>query len=143
MATTTSANATAMLSVQFYKVKMCPWLSKKTGCLKGALCNFAHSEEELRQAPDLSKTSMCKRFLNGNACPLPSHKCPYAHGEHELRSTEAYLKTTICRLWLNGNACPYSAHECRNAHGENELRKRPVCRVFPVNTVHNARACRN
>ncbi|CEM17587.1 unnamed protein product [Vitrella brassicaformis CCMP3155] len=36
------------------KTKMCPWL--KTECFRGAQCNFAHFESELRPRPEIPES---------------------------------------------------------------------------------------
>lgn len=51
-------------------------------------CAFAHSPEELRSVPNLSKTSLCVKWSRG-CCPLSSEECRYAHGCEELRRTTA------------------------------------------------------
>lgn len=59
-------------------------------------CCFAHCEDELSQAPDLTKTSLCAAFMGGH-CPLPSGECHYAHGEEELRITPEFINKKLSR----------------------------------------------
>eukprot|EP00743_Colponemidia_sp_Colp-15_P008635 GILK01009398.1.p1 GENE.GILK01009398.1~~GILK01009398.1.p1 ORF type:complete len:233 (+),score=15.83 GILK01009398.1:22-720(+) len=101
----------------YYKTKMCPYY-KSGQCTREADCNFAHSEEELRQAPDLKKTKLCPGFLRG-ACPNPA-KCSFAHGEFELKATPDMYKTTMCVYWAQGGC--KAGDRCRHAHGEQDLR---------------------
>ena len=49
-------------------------------------CRFAHSVEELRAPPDLTKTAMCRAFARGEC---QEKDCKFAHGERELRVTES------------------------------------------------------
>eukprot|EP00405_Crypthecodinium_cohnii_P011467 CAMPEP_0206431732 /NCGR_PEP_ID=MMETSP0324_2-20121206/7525_1 /ASSEMBLY_ACC=CAM_ASM_000836 /TAXON_ID=2866 /ORGANISM="Crypthecodinium cohnii, Strain Seligo" /LENGTH=217 /DNA_ID=CAMNT_0053897687 /DNA_START=47 /DNA_END=701 /DNA_ORIENTATION=+ len=67
---------------KFRKTRMCRYLPK---CHKGDECPFAHTEEDLRAPPDLSKTRMCAGYLR-NRCTMPASKCRFAHGEAELRT---------------------------------------------------------
>ena len=60
-------------------------------CGDGENCNFAHGDQELQQLPDLSKTSLCQKWLQGT-CPLSKGRCRFAHGKGELRVTEAYVR---------------------------------------------------
>lgn len=41
------------------KTKLCPVIKQGKRCSKGDMCNFAHTIEELRAKPNLSKTKMC------------------------------------------------------------------------------------
>jgi len=50
----------------FFKTKMCPHLQDGI-CSRGPSCNYAHSQNELRSAPNLKKTRLCQQFLSGNA----------------------------------------------------------------------------
>lgn len=49
-------------------------------CSKGRQCTFAHSEEELAEKPDLTRTALCKKRLAGE-CALSQIECYIAHGE--------------------------------------------------------------
>lgn len=73
---------------QFYKTEMCRYF--RTGCAKGMHCPFAHGENEMRNAPDLVKTSLCEKWVN-RKCPLTSEQCPFAHGWSEMRATPAFV----------------------------------------------------
>ena len=53
-------------------------------CKYDVECTYAHSTEELREAPkDLKKTKMCDLFVNGLCL---DNKCNFAHDPSELRS---------------------------------------------------------
>eukprot|EP01055_Gregarina_sp_Pseudo9_P005738 Gregarina_sp_Pseudo_9__5737@NODE_838_length_2145_cov_89_155271_g786_i0_p1_GENE_NODE_838_length_2145_cov_89_155271_g786_i0NODE_838_length_2145_cov_89_155271_g786_i0_p1_ORF_typecomplete_len319_score37_14zfCCCH/PF00642_24/1_8e03zfCCCH/PF00642_24/9_8e08zfCCCH/PF00642_24/0_0083zfCCCH/PF00642_24/3_4e06zfCCCH_3/PF15663_5/7_1e11zfCCCH_3/PF15663_5/0_0096Torus/PF16131_5/4_3e05Torus/PF16131_5/1_1e02Torus/PF16131_5/0_025zf_CCCH_4/PF18345_1/4_8e03zf_CCCH_4/PF18345_1/0_00024zf_CCCH_4/PF18345_1/1_3e02zf_CCCH_4 len=104
---------------RFYKTRLCLFF-QKGACIKGTACSYAHSDEELRPAPDLIKTRLCQDWING-ACN--SRSCKFAHGRHELRFTHDYYKTKICHFWQQGG-CTKGAL-CRHAHGAEELRPSP------------------
>jgi hypothetical protein len=82
----------------FYKTKICPYFLQGN-CIKGSKCSFAHSNEELKKAPNLQKTKLCHNFMLGKC-----HKsnCPFAHGEMELKATPDFYKTSICTLFKQG-----------------------------------------
>lgn len=80
---------------QFKKTKMCRYYPMGM-CKFAKECCFAHSADELSQAPDLTKTSMCTAFMSGK-CPLPSEDCQYAHSEEELRVTPAFVAKKLSR----------------------------------------------
>lgn len=43
------------------RIKMCPWIAE--GCCRhGALCNYAHTPEQLRPWLPLYKTKLCDAF---------------------------------------------------------------------------------
>jgi len=109
----------------FYKTKMCS-LNNLTICKKGKNCPFAHSDDELREKPNLYKTKLCDAFLQGS-CPN-EEDCHFAHGEQELRSTPDLFKTAICNLWTQ-NKCDQGS-QCRFAHGYDDLRPAPSHHKF-------------
>ncbi len=73
----------------FVKTKMCPHL-QVGNCQAGAACRFAHSLEELRSKPNLTKTKvllllshkMCVLFEQGQC--MKGDSCNFAHGQFEL-----------------------------------------------------------
>jgi len=73
---------------QFKKSQLCHYHSAGK-CKSGTACPFAHDASELTQAPDLTKTSMCKAFIAGN-CDNSSDECKFAHGEEDLRTTPLF-----------------------------------------------------
>lgn len=101
---------------QLRKTKMCVHFSKGE-CHFGSECAFAHDEKELQDAPDLRKTRLCQRFIDGFCDDV---KCSFAHGEGELRSTDLFFKKTIC-IWNEKGKCR-AGDQCRFAHGAEELR---------------------
>jgi len=72
--------------LQRRKTKLCCFFASGL-CLKGDACNFAHGANDLEAPPNLTKTSLCRRWLR-SVCSLSRAECPYAHGLGELRSTE-------------------------------------------------------
>jgi len=78
-----------MVRGQFSKTRMCEFYGKQQ-CAKGGRCPFAHDATELQAAPNLDKTSICKKWLGGK-CLAPSDQCAFAHGAHELRTTHQGL----------------------------------------------------
>lgn len=104
---------------RFYKTRLCLFF-QKGACIKGTSCSYAHSDRELRPAPDLIKTRLCQDWINGSC---NSRCCKFAHGRHELRFTHDYYKTKICHFWQQGGCTKGSL--CRHAHGAEELRPPP------------------
>ncbi|KAF4716838.1 hypothetical protein FOZ62_008199 [Perkinsus olseni] len=102
---------------QFYKTEMCKFMLNGS-CSKGATCSHAHTKEELREKPDLSKTRMCRALLQKGACSN-HRRCPYAHDIRQVRSTNAFFKTKMCSFYESG-FCKLG-NKCRYAHGESEL----------------------
>eukprot|EP01017_Pseudomicrothorax_dubius_P025815 TRINITY_DN2827_c0_g1_i4.p1 TRINITY_DN2827_c0_g1~~TRINITY_DN2827_c0_g1_i4.p1 ORF type:complete len:381 (+),score=59.83 TRINITY_DN2827_c0_g1_i4:139-1281(+) len=103
----------------FYKTRMCPHFPYGR-CVKADACNFAHSEAELREAPNLRKTKMCLLFIQGTC--QNGTACTYAHTKDELRATPEYYKTSLCNSYLNGRC--RLGDKCRFAHGDQDLRAR-------------------
>lgn len=106
-----------LAQASFIKTRVCPFLLAGS-CNRGAECNFAHNQTELREVPNLKKTKLCQQFAIGK-CQMGG-KCSFAHGEEELRYTPEFYKTSICQGFFKGK-CHYGDN-CRYAHGENELR---------------------
>lgn len=77
-----------LFRTQFKKTRPCSFFQQGR-CRYGENCTFAHGSIE--NAPDLTKTSLCKRWKEG-ICPLPSEKCSFAHGKHELRMTPLFMR---------------------------------------------------
>ena len=74
-------------------------------------CHHAHSLDELRPKPDLTKTAMCPDLVKYGEC-TKGDRCKYAHHKAELKSTQAFVKTKMCN---NPEKCAYGA-ACRYAH---------------------------
>lgn len=88
----------------FHKTRICPRLSLGS-CHLGSRCNFAHSLEELRPAPNLDKTKLCPSVLHpGTACPAKAkgETCRFAHSKAEIRHTSNMFKTNMCLKWIRG-----------------------------------------
>jgi len=75
---------------QFRKTEMCRYF--RSGCRNGAACQYAHGEHELANRPDLTKTSLCRRWAK-SSCPLSAEECRFAHGASDLRVTAQYEKS--------------------------------------------------
>eukprot|EP00929_Paragymnodinium_shiwhaense_P022669 TRINITY_DN14422_c0_g1_i1.p1 TRINITY_DN14422_c0_g1~~TRINITY_DN14422_c0_g1_i1.p1 ORF type:complete len:639 (+),score=138.54 TRINITY_DN14422_c0_g1_i1:80-1996(+) len=101
-----------------YKTRMCQFYLEGL-CGKGALCPYAHGEEDLRASPDFERTSVCPVMLGRGQCTRPG--CRYAHKSEELRVAPGLLKTKMCSFFLKGLCVVGEA--CRFAHGEDELRE--------------------
>ena len=80
-------------NLDLYKTKLCPVVKIGAECSRGIRCHFAHSHDELRSKPNLSKTKICENFAKGN-CDMGDN-CNYAHSELELRSTPDIYKTVF------------------------------------------------
>merc|ERR1719326_2655476 len=104
------------LKRQLKKTKMCLHFEKGE-CKFGSRCSFAHSEDEIQDVPDLTKTRICEAFENGKC---DNENCSFAHGADELRSTDIFYKRTLC-IWHDKGTCR-AGDECRFAHGEDDLR---------------------
>ncbi|CAK9034670.1 unnamed protein product [Durusdinium trenchii] len=53
-------------------------------CSRGNACNFAHSQGDLKDLPDFSKTRLCDPFMKSGVCDA-GDKCKFAHSHDELR----------------------------------------------------------
>jgi hypothetical protein len=91
---------------QFIGTRACRFF-RDGHCANSQSCAFAHGE--VREAPDLRKTSLCKAWLSrktGGACPHSAKDCRFAHGFWELRRTyrtpkcHAHLKRLLCDFAL-------------------------------------------
>lgn len=67
---------------QFFKTEFCKFFPE---CAKGKECPFAHAEVELKERPNLAKTTLCSDWRRGR-CQLDSASCKFAHGPWELRA---------------------------------------------------------
>jgi Zinc finger C-x8-C-x5-C-x3-H type (and similar)/RNA-binding, Nab2-type zinc finger len=100
-------------SLHLLKTKFCE-LQKRGNCHYGARCFYAHAVAELKEAPNLLKTSICKDFKMNGICSKED-KCVYAHDTSELKT-----KVSMCKWFLNGH-CSHQ-NRCRFAHTPMELR---------------------
>lgn len=80
------------------KTRLCQF-HVKGFCRKGQHCTYAHGEEELRAAPDLSRTRLCPRLVKRGHCDLGA-ACHFAHDTAELRFVRDALPSKMSRsLW--------------------------------------------
>mmetsp|Transcript_32338 Transcript_32338/g.81701 ORF Transcript_32338/g.81701 Transcript_32338/m.81701 type:complete len:177 (-) Transcript_32338:8-538(-) len=84
-------NPPVELAVKFKKTRFCRFFPR---CIKGDACGFAHSNEELRVAPNFTKTRMCAGWHNGR-CKLDPRVCMFAHGPADLRSAEIIMELNL------------------------------------------------
>mmetsp|Transcript_87416 Transcript_87416/g.270644 ORF Transcript_87416/g.270644 Transcript_87416/m.270644 type:complete len:260 (+) Transcript_87416:99-878(+) len=80
-----------VLSKQMQKTRLCDF-HKEGRCKYGSACAFAHSQEELKDMPDLRKTRICRSFTQGKCS---STNCKFAHGNEELRTTDFYKEAKL------------------------------------------------
>jgi len=105
-----------------WKTRMCTFFMRHGGCRQGDSCIFAHGPQELREAPDFTRTAICPDLLRTGVCPREGEKrgCAYAHSREELRSAgPSLMKTRMCDFHRRGVCVSSSA--CRFAHEESEL----------------------
>ena len=112
--------------------------------------NFINQKKLQGQANPKYKTTLCKKFSTGQACPY-GDKCQFAHGSHELRinpggqnlipnmgtnnkSQTNFLNYKIvkCKNWEKDRTCKYGAH-CTFAHGDEDLRNK-ADNLYQMNT---------
>lgn len=70
----------------FAKTSMCKFHTVGK-CKRGDACVFAHSEAELRDLPDFSRTRLCISLIETGSCNDP--ECKFAHASEELRPNVA------------------------------------------------------
>jgi hypothetical protein len=74
-----------LVNSEIEKTAMCTF-HPQGRCAKGSNCPYAHDISELREAPDLRKTSLCVKWQKGKCKHrYAAHKCRFAHGEEDLR----------------------------------------------------------
>jgi len=104
------------------KTRLCVNIIKKGKCYLGSRCEFAHSESEIQKLPNLSKTQLCTKFMNGNCA---NTNCSFAHGEEELVNRPGFKKK-MC-VWFaqgkcrNGSSCGFIHDGVDNLHGVDNL----------------------
>mmetsp|Transcript_97276 Transcript_97276/g.280701 ORF Transcript_97276/g.280701 Transcript_97276/m.280701 type:complete len:252 (-) Transcript_97276:153-908(-) len=72
-------------AAKFKKTVFCRYFPD---CAKGAECNYAHAEDEIRVRPNFTKTRLCSGYLDGK-CALSVSECRFAHGPEDLRIVHA------------------------------------------------------
>jgi hypothetical protein len=80
---TESQGRAQLVRAQFWKTELCRFYPK---CRKGDLCPFAHTDLEVKDRPNLTKTSLCAAWSK-NCCPFLASECKFAHGSSQLRKT--------------------------------------------------------
>jgi len=83
------------------------WSSNR--CKLGKECNFAHSELELRNQPDLIATRLCFQYSSKGRCKK-GEACKFAHGKAELRTVPKAEKRADelepMKIQVGGNLSP-------------------------------------
>lgn len=101
----TQYNLRQKLRKQFQKTQYCRYYFS-AGCRKGVNCEFAHSKDELSDAPYLRRTSICKHWLEGK-CTASADTCKFAHGNRMLRRTiDADLSDCLPSMGLSSESSP-------------------------------------
>jgi hypothetical protein len=121
-----AANPAPQVQTALEKTRMCLYFLQ--GRCKYTDCSFAHSHDELKQAPsNLRKTKMCELFLAG-CCPNET-ECNFAHSMEELkvrskRSMSSSLSPTFAITSLNSQSfelpaqpavTPKSSHQVQSS----------------------------
>jgi len=106
------------MSLQCMKTQICKF-NLLGVCNKGSACAFAHSEEDLKARPDLSRTRLCQVLLQTGRCNVKN--CTFAHCKEELRATDSCHKTKMCKFWQVGHCT--LGDNCRFAHSADELKE--------------------
>ncbi|CAK9003326.1 unnamed protein product [Durusdinium trenchii] len=120
---------------QLQKTQMCKFFMNHRRCGRGSSCTFAHDLSEIRERPNLNRTSMCKAFLTRGSCS--NANCAFAHDERELRATDGFFKSKMCRFASSGRCKHGSA--CRFAHAPEEINKDASrCREPPMTELAQA-----
>lgn len=78
-----AAGMTLQRQKLFIKTQPCRFFAQGW-CRNGTNCAFAHSAEEMRECPDLTKTSICHLWTR-RQCPRSAEECRYAHGTWDIR----------------------------------------------------------
>jgi len=82
MAASVTAVSSSAMRNKFHKTRVCSFFLVGK-CRKRGACNFAHSEQEISDLPDLSRTKMCPAALQDRPCA--DFACSFAHRSGELR----------------------------------------------------------
>eukprot|EP00931_Biecheleriopsis_adriatica_P056358 TRINITY_DN3339_c0_g1_i1.p1 TRINITY_DN3339_c0_g1~~TRINITY_DN3339_c0_g1_i1.p1 ORF type:complete len:283 (-),score=27.67 TRINITY_DN3339_c0_g1_i1:52-900(-) len=69
--------------------KLCKFFAEGK-CDRGSLCTFAHTTDEVRDQPDLTKTRLCKDFMKLGRCDEGA-ACKFAHGREEMQNRREAL----------------------------------------------------
>jgi hypothetical protein len=85
---TMAPDKASITSKLFGKTRLCHFYAAGC-CKKTPNCPFAHGLEELKQLPDLRKTSICKSWRT-HGCSLSAELCPFAHGKDDLCRADGF-----------------------------------------------------
>ena len=86
-------------------------------CRYDVICDFAHSEQELRR--NLSQTCYYPIYCDKPGCREKT--CVFAHNENEMNFHPDMYKRQLCSLYATPAGCPKKSY-CHMAHGKHELR---------------------
>lgn len=77
---------------QKYKTKLCFNITKRGYCNR-EVCNFAHSEDELKKCvvSKRYKTKPCKKFTESGRCKYGKN-CIYKHGDDDIGNGNEHIK---------------------------------------------------
>jgi len=103
--------------LQLFKTDMCKFFLQSR-CENGDRCSYAHTVDEVRRKPDLTRTSMCRAMAQTGSCMDAG--CRFAHTEEQLRATHGFFKMKMCGFAQSGR-CKHG-NNCRFAHSPEELR---------------------
>lgn len=111
-----------------WKVELCTFF-KENKCTKGALCPFAHGEEELNKDPPSTQTAQltpAERLrklaeLRGLVPPKGQGPATPPPAVRPGQQPPVVKKAQLCSFWQEGRCTRGSL--CAYAHGENELHK--------------------
>lgn len=70
---------------QVKKTQLCRYYAAGI-CTAGTLCAFAHGDCDMRAPPDLSKTRICRSWLQGK-CDKTKEECKFAHGRKDVNTS--------------------------------------------------------
>ena len=104
-----SLSTPAVVGKHLLKTKMCSLFLNGKCHYGSGRCFYAHDSSELRQKPELTKTSYCVAFKTGSC--QRGEQCNYAHDIDELTISS---KNVQC-LWYTSGHCSHGT-ECRFAH---------------------------
>lgn len=75
---------------QYVGTTMCKFYLAGT-CKRGTACTFAHSQDQIRELPNYSKTRLCDAYMSTGHCEQGS-ACKFAHGREEMQRVAAERK---------------------------------------------------
>lgn len=110
-----------MIKNQLFKTKLCKAFEETGTCSRGDSCNFAHGNDELREAPE-GGSQFQKNDNSGGGWRNDGNK----GGSDFKQGFQQQRKPTVqCRGWKEGN-CSFG-NKCRFLHGEPNQK---ICRSY-------------